>query len=180
MDEPLAQPSHAYVCFIRGISLDAFESRWMVPIEGWRMSWDVPNGVVPGGLMAFGQNSTQLFGNPSWTSRSFWHPSVGSSLLGQPHRVSAWSSDPMDVVQGIQSWLWLGLDGTLFKRVCLGRDSSHRGNDPAVFGGWPPSLQGSYLVDPASSHMLVSKIKPCMSKYKQLYGETANGSLNQL
>ena len=41
-------------------------------------------------------------------------------------------------------------------------------------------LDGGYLVDPASSHMLVSKIKPCMSKYKQLYGETANGSLNQL
>ena len=34
-----------------------------------------------------------------------------------------------------------------------------------------------YLVDSASSHMLVSKIKPCMSKYKQLYGETANGSV---
>ena len=29
-------------------------------------------------------------------------------------------------------------------------------------------------------HMLVSKIKPCMSKYKHLYCETANGSLNQL
>ena len=28
----------------------------------------------------------------------------------------------------------------------------------------PPKF--SYLVDPASSHMLVSKIKPCMSKYK--------------
>ena len=28
--------------------------------------------------------------------------------------------------------------------------------------------------------MLVSKIKPCMSKYKHLYSETANGSLNQL
>ncbi len=28
------------------------------------------------------------------------------------------------------------------------------------------SLSDSYLVDPASSHMLVSKIKPCMSKYK--------------
>ena len=41
-------------------------------------------------------------------------------------------------------------------------------------------LEGSYLVDPASSHMLVSKIKPCMSKYKHLYCETANGSLNQL
>ena len=32
-----------------------------------------------------------------------------------------------------------------------------------------PGSQGSYLVDPASSHMLVSKIKPCMSKYKLLY-----------
>lgn len=38
----------------------------------------------------------------------------------------------------------------------------------------------SNLVDPASSHMLVLKIKPCMSKYKHLYCETANGSLNQL
>ena len=28
------------------------------------------------------------------------------------------------------------------------------------------SFDSSYLVDPASSHMLVSKIKPCMSKYK--------------
>ena len=36
------------------------------------------------------------------------------------------------------------------------------------------------LVDPASSDMLVSKIKPCMSEYKLLYGETANGSLKQL
>lgn len=26
--------------------------------------------------------------------------------------------------------------------------------------------EGCYLVDPASSHMLVSKIKPCMCKYE--------------
>ena len=39
---------------------------------------------------------------------------------------------------------------------------------------------GIYLAYPASSHMLVLKIKPCMSKYKHLYCETANGSLNQL
>ena len=38
----------------------------------------------------------------------------------------------------------------------------------------------SNLVDPASSHMLVSKTKPCKSKYKLFYGETANGSLKQL
>ena len=42
------------------------------------------------------------------------------------------------------------------------------------------SSVGGNLVDPASSHMLVSKIKPCMSQYKLLYGETANGSLKQL
>jgi len=28
--------------------------------------------------------------------------------------------------------------------------------------------------------MLVSKIKPCMFKYKLLYGETANSSVKQL
>ncbi len=46
--------------------------------------------------------------------------------------------------------------------------------DSAVPGGavfsplWILSLD-RYPVDPAGSHMLVSKIKPCMSKYKQLY-----------
>jgi hypothetical protein len=49
-----------------------------------------------------------------------------------------------------------------------------------LWSTWTAWSQGGYLVDPASSHMLVSKIKPCMSKYKQLYSETANGSLNQL
>ncbi len=39
-----------------------------------------------------------------------------------------------------------------------------------VQGVWAPARapgEDSYLVDSASSHMLVSKIKPCMSKYKQ-------------
>ena len=38
----------------------------------------------------------------------------------------------------------------------------------------------SHLVDPTSSYMLVSKVKPCMSQYECSYCETANGSLNQL
>ena len=38
-----------------------------------------------------------------------------------------------------------------------------------VDDGRESGLESSYLVDPASSHMLVSKIKPCMSKYKQIY-----------
>ena len=41
-------------------------------------------------------------------------------------------------------------------------------------------LSRCILVDPASCHMLVSKIKPCMSKYTLWHSETANGSLNQL
>ena len=36
-----------------------------------------------------------------------------------------------------------------------------------------------YLVDPASSHMLVLKAKPCMCQYKQLDCEAAAGSLYQ-
>ena len=41
-------------------------------------------------------------------------------------------------------------------------------------------LSDRNLVDPASSHMLVSKIKPCKSQYKSSHDETANGSLKQL
>jgi hypothetical protein len=58
--------------------------------------------------------------------------------------------------------------------------SVHSLVSPAAFGSAPGGADDSYLVDSASSHMLVSKIKPCMSKYKHLYRETANGSLNQL
>ena len=58
-----------------------------------------------------------------------------------------------------------------------------RRRQPAALAGGRESRGtgvGRYLVDPASSHMLVSRIKPCMSKYKHLYRETANGSLKQL
>ena len=46
-----------------------------------------------------------------------------------------------------------------------------------VGGASSVDAHDSYLVDPASSHMLVSKIKPCMSKHRPLHGEAANGSL---
>ena len=36
----------------------------------------------------------------------------------------------------------------------------------------------SYLVEPASNHMLVSEINPCMSNFILFHGVTANGSLN--
>ena len=67
---------------------------------------------------------------------------------------------------------------SLYERVSL------LGAPPLSCSGANPSsavsFVDSYLVDPASSHMLVSKIKPCMSKFTLLSnGETANGSLNQ-
>ena len=68
-------------------------------------------------------------------------------------------------------------------RVCVGEEEFFLSS--SLFSLSPiclrrASWEDSYLVDPASSHMLVSKIKPCMSKYEHLYCETANGSLNQL
>ena len=49
------------------------------------------------------------------------------------------------------------------------RESPRKGTSSPVMrrAAWCVS-ESSYLVDPASSHMLVSKIKPCMSKYKQI------------
>lgn len=47
-----------------------------------------------------------------------------------------------------------------FLNDCLSRMAR-----PSVFGFVEEEC---YLVDPASSHMLVSKIKPCMCKYEQI------------
>ena len=50
---------------------------------------------------------------------------------------------------------------------------------PTLLWGPVCRSEDGYLVDPASSHMLVLKAKPCMSKFKQFKRETANGSLIQ-
>ena len=42
------------------------------------------------------------------------------------------------------------------------------------------TADGTYLVDTASSHMLVSKAKPCTCKHRPPHGEAANGSLDRL
>ena len=50
---------------------------------------------------------------------------------------------------------------------------------PALGFGSKSGFTTRNLVDPASSHMLVSKIKPCMFTIKSLHDESANGSLKQ-
>jgi hypothetical protein len=52
-------------------------------------------------------------------------------------------------------------------------------NLPSALSAVMPSLCSQNLVDPASSYMLVSKIKPCMSQHLSLSDTAANGSLEQ-
>ena len=47
-------------------------------------------------------------------------------------------------------------------------EGTHKGVGSEALKAPQGVSDSSYLVDPASSHMLVSKIKPCMSKYKQI------------
>lgn len=51
----------------------------------------------------------------------------------------------------------------------VAKDASRSAMGPRESGPWRRGRQreGCYLVDPASSHMLVSKIKPCMCKYER-------------
>jgi hypothetical protein len=69
----------------------------------------------------------------------------------ESQRSGAWSKSSYNGVQ--EGFRMAGLG---FRQEVTG---GHRADYP----------NDSYLVDPASSHMLVSKIKPCMSKYKQIY-----------
>ena len=87
----------------------------------------------------------------------------GSSLLGARRQASS-----------CLKLLVCERNSVLFTEGCV------RGCECESVRGAVRGWEGSYLVDPASSHVLVSKIKPCMSKYTPLYGETATGSLNQI
>ena len=85
-----------------------------------------------------------------------------------------WQDKPLGILLS-----QLALECFLVKRIALFFDSKFLQFSQTVTGilqfrfGLPcsgrtaVSIKGCYLVEPASSHMLVSKIKPCMSKYKQ-------------
>jgi hypothetical protein len=92
---------------------------------------------------------------------------IGMPGSGRPPSVEVVSAAPVTANDARASLV----DLIGFGRLPQGRCRRRRGLSAAY---------DSYLVDSASSHMLVSKIKPCMSKYKQVEGETANGSLYKL
>ncbi len=62
---------------------------------------------------------------------------------------------------------WLALSVLIFKHLCQWVQST-LWRRAGLSEMEVRCSNHSYLVDPASSHMLVSKIKPCKSKYKQL------------
>ena len=64
----------------------------------------------------------------------------------------------------ILCFLWdFSLESFVFKRPCIWKVEHF------LFNSRIHTFFSSNLVDPASSHTLVSKIKPCMCKYKRLY-----------
>ena len=80
-----------------------------------------------------------------------------------------WVARPASTLESVDLFPW----PRLLKGTFGSSTNSSRGKATAstfgAEGGAPASTsESSYLVDPASSHMLVSKIKPCMSKYKQI------------
>ncbi len=114
-----------------------------------------------GGRPSFGPRA-RLVGSPSVASRSIrplWSPwaladAVDLSIRG-PSAPASLSPVWPAVVAG-----W----NATMSGLPLCPPSAGRGDGR---GGVPASLEDvCYLVDPASSHMLVSKIKPCMCKYE--------------
>ena len=64
----------------------------------------------------------------------------------------------------------------------LSRTSVATNRNLLVFGRFQLKISAetsSKLVDSARSHMLVSKIKPCMCKFTLINSKTADGSLQQ-
>jgi hypothetical protein len=145
--------------------------------------WAAPDGLC--GRMASGYYY-HLASGGSRDGGPFWGPPEPAlhpwGVRATPGGSSRWSACPFlpgELGRGKQKPA--GTDGRL--RPPSGSRGDHLSDNlsaPHGTDGPERVPNDSYLVDSASSHMLVSKIKPCMSKYKQLYRETANGSLYKL
>lgn len=90
-----------------------------------------------------------------------------------------WKCLFMHFRKGNGSWLFVGMRNVewewMWKR-CIPNIAFYAKHGRQSSTSWPflmwkgscvpMSIEECYLVDPASSHMLVSKIKPCMCKYE--------------
>ena len=112
-----------------------------------------------------GTGATALGVGCVWVLGRFGRVAVGQTSMGR--RV-------------FQSWIIIILQGVVCNSLSPTRGEAKKGSVgwlvrgtqggdaivTKIFFGGPALERNSYLVDPASSHMLVSKIKPCMCKYK--------------
>ena len=140
-------------------------SAWVVFVSGGYTTFWEERGNMPGAAVACRSGLS----GPAFVGRLVMRmgepersPSFGGELGTRtatppppppPRRVVYVVSGKSDRV-GFWSWFGFGVWFLGGKVGCVA---------PCVFGR---KERDSYLVDPASSHMLVSKIKPCMCKYK--------------
>ena len=151
--------------------------------------WELSLGVLPcGGLR---HSVAKLFGKPPWDGKcdALRIPMVSAMCVSRLPIVSAMHVSRLPMVSAIRVWESTHVVEAAFGK-CDACVEASVGKCDAFFEAAVGNCDVSRLpfrrwhninlVDPASSHMLVSKIKPCMSQYKLLHGETANGSLKQL
>ena len=150
--------------FVLAASCAFFPCQRLSPLQlagGWRSQLYIHRNGESAGLMPVGifkLNSETQEGPRSWYSAIA--PSMDFSL-----RVMATLVFPNEVTYCRRRKFRRVSDGPSAVRRYIKLESRTR---PATGSraGRSPLQEDSYLVDPASSHMLVSKIKPCMSKYK--------------
>ena len=111
-----------------------------------------------------------------WWAKSWWKSSQSIRLVVRLDCAVRWRSLRRGALPVVRRSLLPRCNTVHVATVCGARVGAHA----TVASSVGRSSVAGYLVDPASSHMLVSKTKPCMCKYKRLNRETANGSLNQL
>ena len=153
---------------------------WLWSVSFWTVShqfWPVRHRVLRAGTAACGWDMRiphsplcLLRSSPAGTSPSPSLPRSSGGVSHEPFRSSSSTASTM-----VPSSLSRSRE-----RRAWPRGSTVVRSYARIAGPRGAERKVGYLVDPSSSHMLVSKIKPCMSKYKLSHSETANGSLDQL
>jgi hypothetical protein len=121
-------------------------------------------------------NVAGSYSRAQWNRRDRRNPSEASRSSKPTHSGGAASCSDL-VAEADSSFLCVFHNAVTAKRSFDVSKSNTRLTLRGTFGAFEaetavsfliPIRRISYLVDSASSHMLVSKIKPCMSKYTQI------------
>ena len=107
-------------------------------------------------LLSLKTNHMSSFRDPPMLNWKFWACNGARKLLALLDSENHASVVGHFVLRSLPISVWMLVVFVLCRWPCVSGTCVR--NDP----------KECYLVDPASSHMLVSKIKPCMCKYEQI------------